>query len=348
MQSKKILFSIVIPHHNNHRVLKRCLQSLCNQSLEKKFFETIIIDDFSKIDINKIFSFFKKKLNKINLIQLHKNKGPGLARNYGIKAARGRYIIFLDCDDCLKKNTLSLLKKIIKKKQYQIISYNYELHHHKRNVFMRNDSKILNVSKSNFIKLFLSMNYNNSVIFSAIKKSFVLKNKIFFEAGIHEDILFFFKMFYFSNSKYYLNKNLYIKYNNDKSIINTFTMKHIDNYIKSWYDVKKFLLQKKDINFFNKYYLRYYAKGLIGVASILIIKNNEFNKKDRKRRYLFYSIIYNKISRYFLKDIKKSNIKYITKYDQIFDLFVNSFRKNKKKDNFYNFEKKMNIIKNEK
>ena len=106
-------------------------------------------------------------------------------------------------------------------------------------------------------------------------------------------------MFYFSSSKYYLNKNLYIKYNNNKSIINTFSIKHVDNYIKSWYDVKKFLLQKSSINFFNKYYLKYYAKGLVGITSILIIKNNEFNNDNKRRRYLFYSIIFNKISRFF-------------------------------------------------
>ena len=347
MQSKKILFSIVIPYHNNPRVLNKCLQSLCKQSIEKELFEIIIIDDFSQKNVKKIFNLYKKKFSKIYLIRLNKNKGPGLARNYGIKAASGKYIIFLDCDDFLKKNTLSLLKKLINKKDYQIISYNYELHNGRRQTFMRNDSKILNVSKPKFIRLFLSMNYNNSVIFSAVKKRFLLKNKILFKAGIHEDILFFFKMFYLSKSKYFINKNLYIKNNLNNSIINTFSIKHINYYIKSWLEVKKFLLKKTKINFFNKYYLKYYAKGLIGITSILILKNNEFNRKNKRKRYFYYSIIFKNISRFFLKDITKSQIKYSTRYDQIFDLFIKSFRENKKENNFFNFEKKVNIIRNE-
>jgi len=347
MQPKKILFSIVIPHHNNPKLLNRCLLSLCNQSIKKKLFETIVIDDFSKTNIEKIFFFFKKKLNKISLIRLKKNMGPGLARNQGIKAAKGKYIIFLDCDDCLKKNTLSLLEKIIDKKDYQIISYNYELHNKKKQAFMRNDSKILNVSKSKFIKLFLSMNYNNSVIFSAVKKKFLLKYKIFFKPGIHEDILFFFKMFFYSSSNYYINKNLYVKNNNYDSIINTFSEKHIDFYIKSWYDVKKFILKKTKINYFNKYYLKYYAKGITGITSILIIKNSEFNKKNKKKRYSYYSIIFEKISRFYLKDTVKSQIKYITKYDRIFNFFVKSYKENIKKNNFSNLEKEIKMIKNE-
>ena len=132
MQSKKILFSIIIPHYNNPRLLKRCLQSLCDQSIKKSLFETIIIDDFSKTSVKNIFFLFKKKLEQINLISLKKNIGPGLARNIGIKSANGKYIIFLDCDDCLKRNTLSLLRKINNSKNYEIISYNYELHGKKK------------------------------------------------------------------------------------------------------------------------------------------------------------------------------------------------------------------------
>ena len=66
---------------------------------------------------------------------MKKNIGPGLARNIGIKSANGKYIIFLDCDDCLKRNTLSLLKKINNSKNYEIISYNYELHGKKKDIY---------------------------------------------------------------------------------------------------------------------------------------------------------------------------------------------------------------------
>lgn len=119
----------------------------------------------------------------------------------------------------------------------------------KKHSYMRNDSNILNVSKSKFIKLFLSMNYNNSVIFSALERKFLLKNNIFFKPGIHEDILFFFKIFFYSKSNYYINKNLYIKNNYYRSIINTFSEKHIYYYIKSWCDVKKFILKKLKLIF---------------------------------------------------------------------------------------------------
>ena len=73
------------------------------------------------------------------------------------------------------------------------------------------------------------MNYNNSVIYSIYKKKFLINNIIQFKSGYHEDILFFFKVFFTAKLKFIYNENLYIKYDTKNSIVNTFSLYHIKN-----------------------------------------------------------------------------------------------------------------------
>ena len=52
---------------------------------------------------------------------------------------------------------------------------------------------------------------DSSVIFSIFKKSFIKKKKISFKSGLHEDILFMFKAYYFAKKIGYCNKLIYCK-----------------------------------------------------------------------------------------------------------------------------------------
>ena len=343
MLTKKILFSIIIPYYSKKQILSKCLEKLLNQKISKDYFEIIIIDDGSGHDLISIIKKYIKVNLNIKLIKLLKNRGPGIARNKGLSISKGRYILFLDTDDFLKNDTLLILKKIIQKKSVDIISYNFELHSKVITKYARNDYNILNVNLQKFIKLFLSMNYNNSVIFSIYKRSLIIDNKIKFKSGYHEDIFFFFQSFFFSKSKIFLNKNLYIKNNYNNSIINTFSKKHINDYIKSWIDIKKFLILKYGSKLFYKNYLKSYSKGLLGISALVILKNIRI-VKNRKKRLFYYSILFEEIKKYNIKDINKSNINYISKYDRIFILFLRYFRS---KNNFdlIKFEKEIANIK---
>ena len=70
--------------------------------------------------IQKICSFYKKKFSFIKLINNKINHGVGYCRNQAIKNAKGKYIVFLDSDDELIKNSLNKLEKFIKKIFFQM------------------------------------------------------------------------------------------------------------------------------------------------------------------------------------------------------------------------------------
>jgi glycosyltransferase involved in cell wall biosynthesis len=105
----KPLLSIVIPTHNSKKTIYDLLSSISISNFRHfKEIEVLIIDDCSKDQtvtiVKNIIPYLKFKLV---LKHLNKNVGPARARNQGVKKAVGKYILFLDSDVILAKNTLN-------------------------------------------------------------------------------------------------------------------------------------------------------------------------------------------------------------------------------------------------
>lgn len=100
--------SIIIPVYNAEKFLPDCLDSLVLQTIEKGQMEVLLIDDGStdgSLDICKryadAYSFFK--------VFTKENEGASATRNFGIKRALGKYIMYLDSDDMITENTVELV-----------------------------------------------------------------------------------------------------------------------------------------------------------------------------------------------------------------------------------------------
>lgn len=102
----KPLVSIITPVYNSEKYIIDCIESVLNQIYIN--WEHIFIDDKSCDNSVKLIEEYKKNDSRIKLIKLEKNQGAGLARNEGIKQAKGKFIAFLDSDDIWGKNKLSL------------------------------------------------------------------------------------------------------------------------------------------------------------------------------------------------------------------------------------------------
>lgn len=102
--NKKV--SIIVPIYNCEKNLKKCLNSLLNQTY--KNLEIILIDDGSIDSSLKICKEFQNKSEKI-FVYLQKNSGPSVARNHGIEKSTGDYIFFCDSDDYIDNNVIELL-----------------------------------------------------------------------------------------------------------------------------------------------------------------------------------------------------------------------------------------------
>ena len=107
----KPIVSIIIPNYNSERYVADALQSVSAQT--EKNWECIVIDDASTDNSVKTIKKHIRGDKRFKLIQLKEKSGVSVARNAGLDAARGKYIAFLDSDDCYADTTLELLIQLI-------------------------------------------------------------------------------------------------------------------------------------------------------------------------------------------------------------------------------------------
>lgn len=100
--------SVIIPVYNAENYVGRCIESVQSQTYND--WQMILVDDGSKdksLEICQKYAALDKRIHVIH----QENQGPGIARNTGIAAAKGEYIVFVDSDDYIEKDYFELLAK---------------------------------------------------------------------------------------------------------------------------------------------------------------------------------------------------------------------------------------------
>lgn len=105
----KTKVSVIVPIYNVEPYIKRCLNSLTNQTL--KDIEIICINDCSTDNSLDILKEYARNDKRIIVIDLPQNQGAAVARNKGLEVARGEYLGFVDPDDDLDLNFYEELYK---------------------------------------------------------------------------------------------------------------------------------------------------------------------------------------------------------------------------------------------
>ena len=91
-----MFFSVIVPVYNVEKYLKECVDSILKQTFTD--FELILVDDGSTDNSPALCDEFAKNDSRVKVIH-NKNGGASVARNTGMKAAQGRYLINIDSDD---------------------------------------------------------------------------------------------------------------------------------------------------------------------------------------------------------------------------------------------------------
>ena len=143
------LFSIIVPVYNVNKYLEKSIKSIISQTY--KNFECIIVDDGSNDGSEIICETLKQSDNRIKVIH-KKNEGVAIARNVGIKAATGKFILFVDSDDTLEQNSLFQISNALEKDNSDILVFGYRRINENGEI-LKESSPTINYSKTKMYKM---------------------------------------------------------------------------------------------------------------------------------------------------------------------------------------------------
>lgn len=119
------LVSVIMASYNTASYLHEAIGSVISQTFQD--WELIIIDDCSTDDSHRVALDYAAEDSRIQPLKLGTNSGPAVARNEGIRVARGRYIAFLDSDDVWLQNKLERQLAFMEKENLALSFHSYSM-----------------------------------------------------------------------------------------------------------------------------------------------------------------------------------------------------------------------------
>lgn len=225
--------SIIIPVYSVEQYLEKCVESVQKQSYEN--IEIILVDDGSPDQSPKICDDLVRRDSRIKVI--HKmNGGLSDARNVGIRAATGKYILFLDGDDFWDDETaLARLIERVKITKPDVLNFSYKKY------FEDTDEKFpyisgmkdMPVNIRNKAKQLEFLTKHGLYIASACNKLIrknILNEKMLFQKGIYsEDIEWCVRLLIYAKSIDFVCENFYCYRQRKTSITHTISKKNCDD-----------------------------------------------------------------------------------------------------------------------
>ncbi len=209
-----ILLSIIIPCYNLENYIEKTVKNLLSEKLKSNI-EIIIIDDNSTDNSKNLLKKLKMQDKRISIIKKNKNEGVSKARNTGINKSKGKYLLFLDGDDELKRGSLQKIEeKLLSEKNIDIFSYGYQkIFSNKIRKYqsLQNSKKIFN--ETEFLKLFLLKKIPQCIGSFVVKKELVLKNiKFKSRLQLGEDLIFQINILLNNKVNIYYEADIYLNY----------------------------------------------------------------------------------------------------------------------------------------
>ena len=181
------LFSIVIPVYNTVRELERCVNSITVQKYSD--FEVILVDDGSTDGSGELCDRLSARDDRIRTI--HKeNGGCSEARNTGIRAAQGEYLMFVDSDDMWDdENALGDIAEIIaEQKQVDVVCFGVAIYNEDGSLVKVRKPTLpehADQSKAGLLKhLIFTNQYFSASYVKVLSRRLVFEKDLFFVGGL--------------------------------------------------------------------------------------------------------------------------------------------------------------------
>ena len=124
MQENTPRYSIIIPVYNSINTLSRCLESVLAQHRDDV--EAILVDDGSSDGSRELCEKYAAERSGFRFFP-RAHEGVSGARNFGLSAARGERVLFLDSDDFLDASCISELDRLLRGRDYDLVQFSANL-----------------------------------------------------------------------------------------------------------------------------------------------------------------------------------------------------------------------------
>jgi glycosyltransferase involved in cell wall biosynthesis len=294
--------SVVVPVYNVEQCIERCIQSIVNQDYHN--IEILLIDDGSTDSSPQICDNYAREYDNITVFHKKVNEGLSEARNTGIKAATGDYILFVDSDDSIDENTCQRFIDALNEREADLVVGNLRVvrgtdispRHHKNSncgSIVSGEEYLVNEleAKTMYMAVWLCL----------YATKFLRDNNLYFKYGIlHEDEEFTPRVFLAAKRVIPTDIEFYNHIIREGSITtqknltsNAKSICLICNELKPYFDAVqneklKFLLKEHlvDISFKIFFDAKLYKKENKYLIDVAFLKRNAKSRKNRIRLIL--------------------------------------------------------------
>lgn len=239
-------FTLIIPVYNVEAFLRQCLDSVLNQTFSD--WEAVCVNDGSTDGSAAILEDYAAKDNRFQVVT-QSNGGLSAARNTGLEAAKGEYILFLDSDDWLVENALKVLSTNLSGEDMLCFSgrrFFEKTHGFNPSDLLKNGDYQSGMDYYNENALLPRDFAFVCVVLRAYRRAFLIDNGLGFKEGIlHEDNLFTPLACYYAQKVKQINACLYDYRVRARSITTTVDLKRLTDLMETANELAAFFIPKQ-------------------------------------------------------------------------------------------------------
>lgn len=244
---EKTLLSVIIPVYKTEKYLRRCLDSLCNQTYSN--IEILAVNDGSPDGCLSILKEYAQKDKRVIVLD-KENGGANTARNMALSKAKGEWISFVDSDDWLDIDFYKELM-IHTDRDTQLSCGGFRLN--EDGIIYRSMKNQLSLNRIDALEIlfqtYFGMIYN--VWGKIFRKDVILENKLLFRSFLRDDGIFLMDYFQSINNVNIISTNSYLHYNTENTNSNTHKIYGIEKIMLDLYKYHNSIAKLSETDYSN-------------------------------------------------------------------------------------------------